>query len=490
VVLKNYKIKLIVLSSIVFLFVSANKLTAQNLKAYFTYCTFYSPENGSYIETYLSVEGSSINYLKNENNKFQGTIEITYLFKQGEEIKKFKKYNLLSPENEDTVILANFIDQQRISIPNGSYEFEINIRDINSTLTPFKSTQVLNVNYNDKKMNISDVEFIESLSKTTTKSIISKSGYDILPYTSDFFPEDVEKIAFYAEIYNADKLLGANESYLVTYAIESYETNTVVGNLKGFVRESAKPVNIILKSFNIINLASGNYNLVIEARDKSNELMLQKKVFFQRSNPALVPDIANVDFESTFVIDMNAEQLTEYIRSIEPISTAIELNYARNQLKGKDKELMQKYFYNFWFTRDAEAPKEAWEKYKKEVEVVNKEYSTAIKKGYETDRGRVYLKHGKPNTIVEQKNEPSAYPYEIWHYYKVQNFSNIRFVFYNPDLVSNDFPILHSNLPGELNNPQWKVQLHKRTNQPVDMEEQNNSQHWGGRADDFYNNPR
>ena len=63
-------------------------------------------------------------------------------------------------------------------------------------------------------------------------------------------------------------------------------------------------------------------------------------------------------------------------------------------------------------------------------------------------------------------------------------------MFYNPDLVSNDFPILHSNLPGELNNPQWKVQLHKRTNQPVDMEEQNNSQHWGGRADDFYNNPR
>lgn len=90
-VLKYYKIKLIVLSAIVFLFVSVNKTMAQNLKAYFTYCTFYSPENGPYIETYLSVEGSSINYLKNENDKFQGTIEITYLFKQGEEIKKIQK---------------------------------------------------------------------------------------------------------------------------------------------------------------------------------------------------------------------------------------------------------------------------------------------------------------------------------------------------------------------------------------------------------------
>ncbi|HLU84356.1 MAG TPA: GWxTD domain-containing protein [Vicingaceae bacterium] len=471
-------------------FTQINTGYSQNLKAYFTYCTFYSPESGPYIETYLSVVGNSINYQLNENKLYQGTIEITYLFKQGEEIKKFKKYNLLSPETEDTTNLANFIDQQRISLPNGNYEFEINIKDLNSTLPAFKSVQLLNVNYNDKKMAISDVEFVESLTKTTTKSIISKSGYDILPYTSDFYPENIEKIAFYAEIYNIDKYLGEGESYLLTYSIESYETNTIVGNLKGFTRETAKPVNILLKSFNIGNLASGNYNLVIEARDKSNELMIQKKVFFQRSNPSLVLDVANIDFDNTFVTAMDEKQLTEYIKCIEPISSAVELNYARNQLKGKDNELMQKYFYNFWHTRNALNPQEEWEKYKKEVEVVNKEFSTAIKKGYETDRGRVYLKHGKPNTIVEQKNEPSAYPYEIWHYYKVENFSNIRFVFYNPDLISNDYPILHSNLPGELNNPQWKVHLHKRTNQPVDMEQQNNNEHWGGRADDFYTNPR
>jgi len=217
---------------------------------------------------------------------------------------------------------------------------------------------------------------------------------------------------------------------------------------------------------------------------------LQKKIFFQRSNPKVISTFSPTDISSSFVAEMNTNELAEFIKSIEPISTAIELNYARNQLKGNNTELMQKYFYNFWFTRNPENPKEAWITYKKEVDIVNKEFSTAIKKGYETDRGRVYLKHGKPNTIVQRYSEPSAYPYEIWHYYKVANFSNIRFVFYNPDLVSNDFPMLHSNLPGELNNPQWKVQLHKRTNQPRDMEEKNNNEHWGGQSDDFFNNPR
>ncbi len=80
-----------------------------NLKAYFTYCTFNSPEVGPYLETYLSVLGNSAIYKKTETNTFQSTIEITLIFKQGDEIKKFKKYNLLSPEVTDFLFKTKFI---------------------------------------------------------------------------------------------------------------------------------------------------------------------------------------------------------------------------------------------------------------------------------------------------------------------------------------------------------------------------------------------
>ena len=472
------------------IFISANAI-AGNLKAYFTYCTFNSPENGPYIETYLSVVGESSNYVKTEKNTLQSKIEVTFIFKQGEEIKKFKKYNLLSPEITDSLMVKdNFMDQQRISLPNGKYEFEITIRDLNAEEAPFKSTQILAIDYPKNKINISDIELVESLQKTTTKSIITKSGYDILPYTSDFYPESFEKIAFYTEIYNTEKVLGKDESFLISYYIETFENKKVAGNYKSFSRETAKPVNILLKSFTIEKLPSGNYNLVVEARNKSNDLLVKKKIFFQRSNPKSTPLLKSGDYLNSFVANMNKKELDGYIKSIEPISTNVEINFAENQLKGEVVELMREYFYNFWLTRNELDPEAEWNEYAKRVSTANKLFSTGIKKGFESDRGRVMLKYGKPNTRSEFLSEPNSYPYEIWHYYKIGGFNNKKFVFYSPDVVTNDYPLLHSDMPGFIKNPQWKVQLHKRTNQPVDMDTEQNSDHYGGRANDYFNNPR
>lgn len=462
-----------------------------NLKAYFTYCTFNSPEVGPYVETYLSVLGNSAIYKKTETNTFQSTIEITLIFKQGDEIKKFKKYNLLSPEVTDSLSeKATFMDQQRISLPNGQYEFEITIKDFHSDEPPFKSTQILTVNYPTDKIGISDIELIESLNKTTSKSILTKSGFDIIPYTSDYYPESFEKIAFYAEIYNSDQVIGENESYLITYFIESFETNKIVSNYKSFAKEVAKPVSIVLKSFTIESLPSGNYNLVIEARNKNNDLLIDKKIFFQRSNPKATPLIISDDYINSFVAKIDKDKLDDCIKSIEPISSQIEVNFASNQLKGKDEELMRQYFYNFWVTRNAIDPETEWNNYATMVETANKLFSTAIKKGYTTDRGIIFLKYGKPNTRSEFVSEPNSYPYEIWHFYKIEGFSNKKFVFYSPDLVSNEYPLLHSDMPGYIYNAQWKVQLHKRTNQPVDMDTEDNSDHYGGRANDSFNNPK
>ncbi|MGB0888417.1 MAG: GWxTD domain-containing protein [Vicingaceae bacterium] len=479
------------LLSILFICLFSFSSSAGNLKAYFTYCTFNSPADGPYIETYLNVIGGSAIYGKTAQNTFQGEIEITYIFKQGEEIIKFKKYNLLSPEISDSLSeRVNFMDQQRIPLPNGNYQFDISIRDINSNDPPFNSTQKLIVDYPANKVSISDVQLIESTKKATNTSILTKSGLDIIPYTSDFYSEEFEKIAFYSELYNIDKKIGENEDYLISYFIESYEGQLVVGNYKSFNREKAKPVSSILKTFNIKELPSGNYNLVIEARDKSNNLIINKKVFFQRSNPSVSPILMTDDFQKTFVSKLSKSELIEHIKSIEPIATNVEKDFAENQLNSDDEELMRQFFYNFWFSRNETDPEGEWNKYYKEVKKVNELFSTVITKGYSTDRGRLFLKYGKPNTRSVFPSEPSAYPYEIWHYHKIENFSNKRFVFYSRDLSTNEYPLIHSTMPGYINNPQWKIQVYKRTNQPADLENGNNRQHYGGRADDYFNNPR
>lgn len=477
--------------SILFILLFSTNVFAGNLKAYFTYCTFNSPEDGPYIETYLSVVGGSAIYNKTSNNTFQGKIEVTLLFKQGEEIKTFKKYNLLSPEITDSLSeRVDFMDQQRIPLPNGNYEFEVSIQDLNSKNPPFNYTQLLNINYPSDKISISDVELIESITKSTEKNVLTKSGFDIIPYTSDFYSEEFEKIAFYAEIYNSDKTIGQDEDFLISYSIESFEGNQTIGDYKSFIREKTKPVNILLKSFPIKKLPSGNYNLVIEVRNKKNELVINKKVFFQRSNPEVSPLLMTDDFQTSFVSKYSKSQLIEFIKSTGPISTNIELDFAKNQLDSDDDELMRQYFFNFWSSRNESDPETEWNNYFKEVKKANELFSTAIKKGYTTDRGSIYLKYGKPNTRSKIPSEPSAYPYEIWHYHKIKNFSNKRFVFYSRDMSTNEYPLIHSTMPGFINNPQWKVQIYRRTNQPFEHDSEQNDPHYGGRATDYFNNPR
>ncbi len=113
-----------------------------------------------------------------------------------------------------------------------------------------------------------------------------------------------------------------------------------------------------------------------------------------------------------------------------------------------------------------------------------------IKRGYETDRGVTYINYGLPNQITNRENEPSSYPYIIWHYYKHPKRTNAKYVFYNPDLITNDYQLLHSTVPGEINNYRWEYILQQRNTSQQNLDQQTGDDHWGGRASDYFNNPR
>ena len=151
---------------------------------------------------------------------------------------------------------------------------------------------------------------------------------------------------------------------------------------------------------------------------------------------------------------------------------------------------MQKYFHAFWIQTKPENPYEGWLSYKKQVYYTEKLFSTQIKHGFETDRGRVHLKYGAPNTVMDRPSEPSAYPYQIWQYYRIGQRSNVRFVFYNPDLVTNDYPLLHSEMQGELQNYRWQHDLHKRNSPNINIDDPNdgNINHYGGNSNIYYKN--
>jgi GWxTD domain-containing protein len=453
----------------------------KNLKAVLAYKSFYSAQTGPYIETYLSVAGQSVMFAENAAGKYQAAIEVKLFFRQGDEIKYADKYTLLSPETEDPdKVNFNFLDQKRVPLANGSYRMELSVRDVNREgARPFTSERNLIVDYHPNTVAVSDIELVESYTpiQDGQATATTKNGYDIIPYVNNYYPPGMNTLKFYAEIYNTPAVLGA-EPFLVSYHIETFEKKRVLEQYRGFSKREPTAVSVVLGEFPIENLPSGNYSLVVEARNRQNEIIAYKDCFFQRNNGQTAAEmqegtIRDLQVENTFVAAYtDKDTLAEFISSLQPVSNATETMFEHNQLKIADVKLMQQFFYDFWSRRNPEDPESAWQAYRLEVTKVNKEFGTLSKRGYETDRGRVYLQYGPPDRMIREYNEPSAYPYEIWHYHTMENQgqTNRKFVFYNPDLVTNDFALIHSTATGEIQDNQWQLRLHKRDLQTNDLD--------------------
>lgn len=469
---------------VIILVVSLNSLAYSNeLDAYFMYAAFNSPEK-TYIETYISTIGKTAVFKQTESGKYQAEIEITMLFKQNDSIVTFRKYNLLSPEIDDTLKnVPNFIDVQRIPLNNGIYNFELLIRDKNTDSKGFLFLDIIKLEFKNEKTEFSGIQLIEELVETKNESVISKNGYDLVPYISDFYPDNLNRLIFYTEIYNTN--LDFTDDFLIKYFVERYEDGKMIDQLSRFKKQKPQKVIPLVGELNISELYTGNYNLVIELRDRENELITNKKIFFQRSKFINFDDDNKLaDYELNLIFDgdfESADSLREYIACLWPIAGTSERNYINYQLNTAEKEHMKQFFYEFWH-KYSPNPGEDWRSYKAQVDYVNKWYKTSISKGYETDRGRIYLQYGTPNDIYKSQHEPSAYPYEIWHYYEAGQQRNRKFVFYNQSLVGENFELLHSNVIGELQTPNWERYLSKRNNSLYNFDNTESDDQWGSRA--------
>ena len=479
---------------ILLLFFSALQGGAQNLKAYLSFASFSMPQGKSYVETYLSVNGNSVVYRKDADGKWYGKLNIQILFTKNDSIVNFNKYELKSPPRDDTSSLAlNFLDVQRYSLDPGEYDMSIKIGDAYADSSDFKVMTKVNTYFPEDSVCFSDIELVSEYVPSEKEGILTKNGYTLLPYVFNYYPENEKKLSFYAEIYHTNRFL--NGDYALYSYIRPYEVNKKLDEYFRVKRMKSSEITPVLKSFDISKLPSGNYLLVLEVRDKKNQLVAKKETFFQRFNPDVEFNLTSLmayDPDNTFAGRIQSKDtLAQYIRYTFPISTDFEKNYAESLIKEGDVETMKKYFLNFWITRDQTAPEKAWTDYKRLVDYANKKFKSVSHAGYETDRGRVFLKYGQPDQVSQNYNEPAAYPYEIWHYYKLGDQRNKKFVFFSRDIVTNDFVLIHSDAVGELRNYQWQYIVYKRVLFPTNVADKvNQPDAWGNKSSDYYIQPR
>jgi len=216
-----------------------------------------------------------------------------------------------------------------------------------------------------------------------------------------------------------------------------------------FQRQKSAAVNPLLVTMPITDLPNGNFNFVVEILDRNNELLAKKKIGFQRSNPGLKldeSDIKAIDITSTFAEKISSvDSLIFYLQCLNPIGSIRENQWVDKIWKTNDIPQMQKFLYGFWKTRNDQYPEAEWNNYKMQALAIEELYKTKVKHGYETDMGYTWLKYGTPDQVDDSRHEPSAVPYVIWHYFHIENQSNVKFVFSNPHLVGTEYFLSYSN---------------------------------------------
>lgn len=484
--------RIILIFSIVVISISVGFAT--QIQAYLSYAIFNTPENEPYIETYIVLNGNTIEHVLMDDGTFQGLLDVQITFRINDSIVNFGKYELSGPKARNkSKVTPTFLDVQRYALPQGKYQMELTLNDKNSPEEPLVTNVQFEITFPEDELYFSDIELLHSFSESKTTGVLDKNGYELIPFVFNYYPEVITSLSFYSELYNGKEVLG-DDQFMLYYYIRPYEVDRKMDQYFYSNRMKAEPVSILLNTIDISQLPSGNYLLVLETRDRENKMLSQKETFFQRHNPNAEFNLTNllvIDPKNTFVAQYNLrDSLALYIDYLYPISTESEKNYAKSLVKSDDVETMQRYFLNFWMERNPTNPEESWQEYKLLVAQANHNFRSLRIKGYKTDRGRVYLQYGKPNVIAESHNEPAAYPYEIWHYYQLQGQSDKKFVFYTKEIATNDFQLIHSNAVGELTNIHWQTFIYSRTWDPQSVDDLIYPSTYGSFATDYYLQPR
>lgn len=481
------------------------------MQALFGYNTFYlAKQQMPYIETNLSFDAWTLQFEQLQTGAWRATVEVTIVLRQGDSVCHFKKYDLNSPTVGSLEELDfNFIDVQRFSVRNGLYTLEVTLRDKHSDAPASVVSDRVVINYDSSRPSLSSLQFISSATPTQHENILSRNGYDFEPFVSDYFPEQVEELNYYYEIYNINAEVG-RKAFLTMAYIEQQETGTRFEGQRAVGRKYGAATVPIYGSLDISQLPSGNYNLVVELRNSDNQLMLYKKLPFMRSNPG-VKGAEISDFATTFAGAYTDEpQLDLYIEALYPIASEYEKEVLSDLIRRPGIEEKQAFLYRFWQKREALSPEAAWLKYKERVDYVQATFSYPRTKGINTDRGRVYLQYGPPDFVRDEKNFVSArhlnaghsgtpdlnaplqgitsgietnaasigdrstgeggfvsesqghvfyLPYQLWRYNKPMGDDPNRVFIFWDEHRSGYYKLLNSNARGEVQEPGWERRL-------------------------------
>ncbi|NLJ07821.1 MAG: GWxTD domain-containing protein [Sphingobacteriales bacterium] len=441
---------------------------SDGMVVFMNYSVFKNDLNSSIIEVYLKIPLNTLYFEQAGDNRFQASVNYEVRILQNDSVFFQKIYNLSSPVLEDTLHL-NFalLDLKRIELPQGIYRLEIQLIDVINDKNTASAAAIIDTKFPDKQAVFSDIELLDTVYQSAKEpGKFTRLGYELIPNVFNSFTSHQNQLYFYTELYSIPETFNGKMIFFRYYISKD---SVAIDMTEKVNKQVAGQTNFLIGSLNISILPEGNYELVIEAYSKENLLLTSKKTAFSKRKThdyylGLTSETNRIHFAG-LIKEYSTEELKKNISYLEIIGDNKEIQQVKLMQKEIDRAELESFFFEFWVRRDSLNPESAWINYFSRISDCNRQFTTMMREGYLTDRGRVYLEYGPPNSISESSSSQLAYPYQIWHYYQLtKSQQNKKFVFFNRTGALNEYELIHSNALGEPQNPKWREIISKYNN--------------------------
>ncbi|MEL6590963.1 MAG: GWxTD domain-containing protein [Bacteroidota bacterium] len=428
---------------------------------------------------YLALDGSSVGYELREDETYhpntKGTLDLYRL--KGEDTMKVYHANVVFDFN-GTGLADTTLESKRTTLLNdvelrflpGKYLAVAQLQDMTKAESEassiFREFEIKRLPKNE--FGFSDLKWVSRKESPKGRGFGRK---DFLPLvTNDYFLNQ-DTMRFYLEFYHTDLLM--EDRFFIRSVI--YQGDQRIWTTETTEeRKVARSFNAYVESMYIAKLRSNTYYLQVEllAPNLKTVKTYRKKFYVYNSRlDAEYEATVNASAPEIEIFNRYQEQeLDYYIATLMYKATEQEKNFARI-LETYDQK--KNFLYSFFAKRNDNRPQKViaqWKGHLLALDYVNENFDSSLRDGWQTDRGRVFLQYGIPNDIERFPGESTTVPYEIWRYNRVGAQTNIVFIFFDPDLALNEYPLLHSNKYGEINNPRWQSMLVGKGRVPSELD--------------------
>jgi GWxTD domain-containing protein len=381
-------------------------------------------------------------------------------------IKNIIAYDKFTLTGQPDSLSRDMLAVKRFALPAGKYVIRV---EANESRFPDNSVQiekVWTVPISGFDYMISDILLLSAIQQTSASGPLIKNGFYLEPLPYDYVYGGRETMDYYIELYARDTT--HHEALFLQMSISELSDKGFIQTQKfsKYRKISGRVYEPLILSLPVKELKTGNYQLSVSIVDKNKLVLASSRTDFTHSNPTA--DLAwlessNHDVESSFAGKIRQEDMEYILKAHVPITNQEQLLTLRELIVSERTKSKQHFLLTFWKDKYPADPAAAYYKYMEVADAVNKQFHTNAGLGVQSDRGHIFLKYGKPTNVITIDTEVDAPPYEIWYYYNIPltRQTNVRFLFYNPSLVHNDFKLLHSTCLGERMNPAWETELYK-----------------------------